>query len=95
MNNLIKEKPSKLDHVEETLSVVVAGVSPAVEPWRPARRINRTPTNPVPFAWALRFMESSVFPSDLRTAHEPVFFRRILFILKILSIFRFLLRVSA
>jgi hypothetical protein len=40
-------------------------------------------------------MESSVFPSDLRTAHEPVFFRRILFILKILSIFRFLLRVSA
>ena len=54
MNNLIKEKPSKLDHVEETLSVVVAGVTPAVEPWRPARRKNRTPKKPAPFAYALR-----------------------------------------
>jgi hypothetical protein len=38
---------------------------------RLARRKNRTSKNPVPFAWALRFMESPMFHPDLLTVHEP------------------------
>ena len=44
---------------------VAAGVSPAVEPWRLARRKYHTSKTPVSIAWVVGLMESDWFSADL------------------------------
>jgi len=52
--------------------IVAAGVSPAVEPWRPARRQERPLKTSFPsHANLVRFMEGSVFHSDRLAVLEP------------------------